>query len=103
METVEITLWIAGIIVFNFGTTYLLKRSGKAETYYFVSLFRTKRFVPLLDRFTKHKRFLNWFADIGLIMGFGAVAIDFLFCRKKQRVERIAIFFASSTALYVLI
>ena len=103
METVEIALWIAGIIAFIFGTTYLLKRSKKAETYYFVSLFRTKRFVPLLDRFTKHKRALNWFADIGLIMGFGAVAIDFLFCRKKQRIERIAIFFASSTALYVLI
>ncbi len=95
--------WVAAILAFFFGSTYFLKRSGRAQTYYIISLVKTKRFIPLLDRFTKHRRFLNAFADIGLILGFGAIAVDFKWGRKKTRAARAGLFVSSALLLYFLL
>ena len=99
----EVLLWAAGAFLFFFGSTYLLKKFGKAQTYYFVSLIKTRRFLPLLDGFKKHKRILNAIADAGLIFGFGAVAVDYLWGRGKSKPFRLALFAVSAFLLYFLL
>jgi len=64
---------------------------------------RSKRFVPLLDNFVVFKKALSFFATLGLISGFGIIAIDFLYARKaKTKLKRIAILAFSFLVLYLL-
>ncbi|MDD5162720.1 MAG: site-2 protease family protein [Candidatus ainarchaeum sp.] len=102
MELVEIALWIIGILAFFVVTTFLLKKFAKAQTFYIGSMVKTTRFLPLLDKISKHEKILNAFADIGLVLGFGAIAIDFLVGKKLRLIPRILLFIASTAILFVL-
>src|SRR3989338_6807875 len=96
METIELVLWIIGILAFFLITTFLLKRFKNVSTFYVGSMIKTKRFLPLLDKFSRHKRILNLFADIGLVLGFGAIAVDFIIGRKLGRKMRVLVFISIS-------
>lgn len=99
-----IFFWIIGILAFLFGTTYILKKTIKPMTYLgIISIIRTQKFNRYLDRIAKHERFLNAVADIGLIIGFGLLAIDYRYGRKKNPAKRIAILAVSAIGLYVLL
>jgi len=100
----ELLFWIAVVIAFLFGTTYLLKRTGKTQSFLgMISLLKTTKFNSSLDGIAKHKKFLNFFADLGLVLGFGALAVDYRYGRGKSPVKRIAIFLLSCILLFVLI
>ena len=95
--------WWLWLLIFALVTTFILKKSGKAQTFHLVSVLKTKKFLPILERFKKHKRFLNWFADIGLILGFGAVAIDYKFGKGKRLWQRVILFLISMAAMYFVL
>ena len=98
---VDLLLWGLAIIVFLFGTTYVIKRVFGAQTYYFVSLLKTKRFLGFIERISK-PGIWDLLADIGLILGFGAIATDYLFGRNKSPAKRILIALISIAGLFSL-
>ena len=95
--------WVIGFLLACFIVTALLRRFKNAETYLgLISLLKTKKPLPWFDRMAKRiGEPLNWFADAGLVLGFGAVAVDYLYCRKFSRKKRVVLF-AVSTALLML-
>jgi len=100
----DLLYWIAGIIAFLLVTTYIIKKLTKAQTVaYIISIVKTKRFNKSLDNLAKHTKFLNLFADLGLILSFGALAVDYRYGRKRSPLVRIALFLATTAVLYVLL
>lgn len=80
----EWVYWLAGFLLVSVILTYLFKRFLGWQTYFIFSMVRSRRFIHLLDGIAKHKRFWNAFADLGLIIGFGLVALDYRFARKSS-------------------
>ncbi len=94
-------LWIAGFILFAFATTFLLKKFTSAETHYVVSIIKSTRFLPLLEKPLFLGKWIERLAKLGLILGFGAIAVDCLFMQKKGKPLRIAAFIASTILLTI--
>src|SRR3989344_3630469 len=86
-------------IAVSAAVTFLIKRYLKADTYLLISLIKTQKPLAFFDRMSKHKRFLDIFSAIGLYMGFGAIAIDFVDGRKMGGVKRAALFAGSFLSL----
>ncbi len=99
----DLLFWIAVFILAAVVVTYLIKRFTKHETYYILSLIRTKKPLSLFDKCAKLGKVLDWFADIGLVLGFGAIAVDYLFGSKFSRGKRIIIFIFSTIVLSLVI
>ncbi len=98
----ELLYWIAGIIAFLLLSTYALKKLFKVQTIAkIVSVAKTKRFIPFIERISRTKLW-DYLADIGLVMGFGAIAVDYLAGRKKPWPKRLAIAIASMAMLFAL-
>ncbi|MBN1941599.1 MAG: site-2 protease family protein [Candidatus Diapherotrites archaeon] len=100
MEPIEMLFWALAILVFLLLPTFLFKRFTKSPTFYFGTIFKTTRFLPLFDKFAKYRRFLNLFADIGLVLGFGAIGVDYLIGRKQGKKIRLLLFFLSAFFLF---
>ncbi|PIN85198.1 MAG: hypothetical protein COV47_03465 [Candidatus Diapherotrites archaeon CG11_big_fil_rev_8_21_14_0_20_37_9] len=83
--------------------TFLIKKFTKNDTWFLISLIKTKKPIPWFDKFAKHKKFLDVFANVGMILGFGAVAVDYLLGRKLPIVKRTALFVVSTLLLSGLI
>ena len=98
---VDFVFWFSLFLIVSFGITYLIKKYTKQQTFVLFSMIRTKKPLHLFDLFSKHKKFLEWFSTIGLILGFGAFAVDYLFFRKQPRGKRILLFLLSSATLTV--
>ncbi len=81
----------------------LLKRFAKADTYLIVSLIKTRKPLPFFDRMAKHKKFLDAFALLGLILGFGSITVDYYFGRKMPAAKRALLFIFSFAALSALL
>jgi hypothetical protein len=89
MALFETALTIIGIIASFVVATLLLKRFAHAETFInLVSLLRTKKFNKSADKLAQNK-FLSWLATFGIIMGFGLLAVDYLYLREKSWPKRI--------------
>lgn len=87
-------------LVISFIVTYFLKKYFKAQTtLHLISLIKTTRPLWLFDVFARHRRFWVLLANVGLILGFGAIAVDFLFARNKKTVHRAIIFVFSAAVL----
>ncbi len=100
----ELLFWIAAILAFIFGGTYIVRKITSAQTVgKALSIVKTHRFNKSMDGLAKHERILNIVTDIGLILGFGAIAIDYLYGRKQTKGKRTAIFLVSLPLLYILI
>ncbi|MCK4883675.1 MAG: site-2 protease family protein, partial [Candidatus Diapherotrites archaeon] len=83
--------------------TFLLKKFTKADTWFLISLIKTKKPLPWFDRLSKHTKFIDTFASIGLVIGFGAFAVDYLFGKKYSMKKRILLFIASVILLSLFI
>jgi membrane-associated protease RseP (regulator of RpoE activity) len=100
----ELIFWIAVILAFIFGGTYIVKRTTKAQTVgKAISVVKTERFNKSMDGLAKHERTLNIVTDLGLLLGFGAIAVDCLYGRKHSMGKRLAIFIISLPLFYFLI
>lgn len=94
---------ILAFLAVSAAITLLIKKFTKADTYYIISLIRTQRPLAFFDRMARHSRFLDVFASLGLVLGFGALAVDFLYGRKMPVYRRIALFVVSFASLSSLI
>lgn len=84
--------------------TYLIKRFTGHQTYVVASLIRIKRksVLQIFDKFAKNHRLLDIFAELGIILGFGALAVDYLYGRSlkgSRKIFRLPLFFASAAIL----
>lgn len=89
------------LIAFLFLPTHALKVFGKAETFYVVSLLKTTRLNGLIEKISKPGLW-DTLADIGLILGFGTIAVDYLYGRKQKGWKRILVAIASASVLFTL-
>ncbi|MFH1751668.1 MAG: site-2 protease family protein [archaeon] len=67
---------------------FLFRRFFKPQQFAIVSLFKTKKFLPFIDKHSKYK-FWDYFADIGFVIGFGLIGFDWLVARKRSLKKRI--------------
>ena len=80
---IDIVLQIIAVLaIFIIATHFISKRKNVQTYWHIVSMIKSKRFIPLLDRFVVFKKALSFFATLGLISGFGIIAIDFLYAKK---------------------
>ena len=70
------------------------------NTFFVFTLVKTTS-VSFFDRFKKHTRFLNFLSDSGLFFGFGTMAFDYLFARKRKPAGRILLLSLSFLLLFV--
>lgn len=91
--------WLLLFLALAFAFTYLVKRFTRHQTWYIASLIRTKKPLALFDYFSRAGAVLDLFADIGLVLGFGAFAVDFLFGRKLRAGKRVLLFAVSAGLL----
>ncbi|QQR92264.1 MAG: site-2 protease family protein [Candidatus Iainarchaeum archaeon] len=82
------------------GTTYLIKHFlPQAQTWYVMSMVRFTKQQKIFDLFVNHGKLLNWLTDIGLVIGFGAIAVDYLWLQKKKMWQRVLGFLAAAIIL----
>lgn len=95
----SLAFWIAVIVMLPL-MPYLLKRFRNVEVWgKVIMLIRTKRFLPWFDKLSRSGRVLDLFADLGIIFGFGAIAVDYLWGRKMVLWKRVLLFVISVSAV----
>ena len=99
-EVIDFYILALVFIAVSFVFTKLLKRFAKADTFFIFSMFKTKKPLWVFDRLAVIGKPLDWLAEIGLVLGFGSIAVDYLYGRKRTGAERIALF-AGSTLFFV--
>ncbi len=101
MALLELAGWIAAVL-FSFAiATFLLKKYARAKTSLrLISLIRTKRFNKSADKLSENI-WLSRLATFGIIMGFGLLAIDFLYGKKMGWAKRILLWIVSIVLLAV--
>ncbi|MEK6821352.1 MAG: site-2 protease family protein, partial [archaeon] len=96
----ETLAWIIGIVLVFAGVTHLIKKHVKdAQTWFVMSMVRFTKPLKIFDLFKNHPRLLNALTDIGLVLGFGSIAVDYLWLQKRPLPQRILGFAASMTIL----
>ncbi|MBU1120942.1 site-2 protease family protein [Candidatus Micrarchaeota archaeon] len=95
-----IILWI--LIAVFIVITYLFKRFLGAQTYFIASMIRTRKPLPWFNKFSKYPKLINFLAEAGLILGFGVIAIDYLYGKKLGGIKRILLFVFSLSVIYFL-
>ncbi|HZX19542.1 MAG TPA: site-2 protease family protein [archaeon] len=90
---------LLGFLVLCAIITFILKKTTKFDTFFLITLIRTKKPLAFFDRMAKHTKILDAFALLGLIIGFGAISVDFFWGRKLKLRERIILFFGSFSVL----
>ena len=76
---------VFGFLLFS---TFALKLFTKAETFWLFSMVRTEKFIGFIERISRF-RLWDLLADLGLVIGFGAIAVDYLWARNLSRPKRI--------------
>jgi membrane-associated protease RseP (regulator of RpoE activity) len=97
---IGILLWAFVIAAFLFFSTYALKLFTRADTYYLFSLLKTQRFTGFIEWISRPKAW-DFLADAGIVLGFGAIAVDYL-CRGRVKKKRAAIGAFSIAVLFAL-
>lgn len=99
----DFTLILAVFLALSLLSTWLVRRYTKHQTWYLISLVRTKKHLALFDYFSeKIGRPLDRFSDLGLVLGFGAIALDYLYGRKMKKWKRFLFFIFSAAAMALL-
>ena len=91
-----------GIVLFLFGSTYLLKRFAGVEAHYIYSIWRMERFRRFIGRTYFLHRFVDLIAKLGLILGFGVLASDYLFARKQGFAKRVVVAVLTVASLFFI-
>lgn len=89
---------IAGFLLLP---TYAIKLFTRFDTFYIITILKTKRLTRFVERISRPKAW-DRLADLGLIIGFGTLAVDYRFGRKKSPAKRIAIDLASAAILFAI-
>ncbi len=94
-------LLLTAITGFLLVPTYAIKLFTKFDTFYILTVAKTKKPLEFIKWISK-PGIWDLLADLGLIIGFGAIAVDYKYGRKKSLVKRIAIDLASAIVLFVI-
>jgi len=92
-------LYLGAFIAVSLIVTYLIKKRTKQQTFYILSLIRTKKGLKTIERLSKLGPIIDYIAELGLILGFGALAVDYLYLRKQPKNQRYISFIASAALL----
>ncbi len=95
--------WAAILLLFlalSAVVTYALKKAFNAKTFYVASMVKTKKANNLFKKFSRHKKIISFVSVAGLIIGFGAIAVDYYFGKSLSRGKRLMLFFFSAALLY---
>jgi membrane-associated protease RseP (regulator of RpoE activity) len=89
---------VFGFLLFS---TFALKLFTSAETFYLGSMVKTKKFIGFIEVIS---RFRLWdiLADLGLVIGFGAIAVDYLWGRNLSTIKRILLDLFAGAILFSL-
>ncbi len=92
--------WLVGILIVMALATRLIKHFfPNAQTWHVASMVRFTKTQKIFDIFVKHPNLVNRLTDLGLVIGFGAVAVDFLWMQKRPVIQRVAVFIVSVLVL----
>ena len=92
--------WIVGIFIVAALVTRVIKHYfPTAQTWGVASMVRFTKTQKIFDIFVKHPTLVNRLTDLGLVIGFGAVAVDYLWMQKRPVIQRIAVFVVSMLVL----
>jgi membrane-associated protease RseP (regulator of RpoE activity)/DNA-binding XRE family transcriptional regulator len=72
----------------------------RINAFYVLTLLKTTH-TTLFDRFAHHTKIVNFMADMGLVLGFGTIAIDYMRARGKSKPIRIGMVVLSFVLLYL--
>ncbi|MDO8648130.1 MAG: site-2 protease family protein [Candidatus Diapherotrites archaeon] len=104
MAWLEIAFYIILFLAAGFSFAYFLKRQFKAQVFFNIfSIVKTKKPIPIFEKFAKFNKFWTAFARFALILGFGSIAVDYLFGRKLSKAKRILLFAVSFVVLYTIL
>lgn len=96
---ISVLFWVIGILGFLLITTFIIKVFVKsAKTWYLFSMLETKRFNPVFDKL-KNAKWIETASELGAIIGYGAIGVDYFYGRKLKGWKRIAVFVASIIVL----
>lgn len=102
MSYFEIALYALVFLALGLAVAFFAKKKYKAQLLlHFVSIIKSKKPLPFFEKFAKYRRFFILFANAGLVLGFGAVAVDYIYGRKLSRPRRALLFIASLALLYL--
>lgn len=89
----DLLWWILGLVAFllvSFLVAQLLKRYYKAQVYVgVIAMVRNTHVTKWFDRLAHFQRFWKFLSTIGIILGFGTIALDHLFFREQKWGKRI--------------
>lgn len=94
-----IEFWILAFILASIASAYIFRKFFKAQNFFIISVIKTEKFLPLLEKLKKFP-FLERIGSIGVILGFGAIAVDYLYGKKLSKAKRILLFALSFAVLY---
>ncbi len=94
-------LLIFAIVGFLLIPTYIIAKLTKHDTFYVITVAKTKKPLGFIKWISK-AGIWDLLADLGLILGFGAIAVDYKYGRKKGLDKRIAIDLASALVLFAI-
>ncbi len=96
----DFLFWTAVLIGLLFLSTFLIKKYIQgSQSWLIVSMVKFTKPLKLFDLLKNHPRIVNTLTDIGLVVGFGAVAVDFLWMQKRPVWQRIGAFLVSVIVL----
>ena len=72
----------------------------RINAFYILTLLKTTQ-TKAFDRFAHHTKIVNFMADVGLLLGFGTIAVDYMKARGKKKPVRIGMIVLSFVLLYL--
>ncbi len=96
----EWLFWLGGFLLASFLVTRFIKqRFPNAQTWGIASMIRFTKTQKIFDTFVKHPHLVNRLTDLGLVIGFGSIAVDYLWMQKRKAWERVLVFVVSMIVL----
>jgi membrane-associated protease RseP (regulator of RpoE activity) len=89
-------------LIFSAVATFLLKRFFKTESWVVFSLIKTKKPLWVFDYLARFKKVFGFLSKAGLVLGFGALAIDYFWGRGKPLRQRLVLLFFSLAGLAIV-
>jgi membrane-associated protease RseP (regulator of RpoE activity) len=100
----ELVGWAVGILIVLWASTWLIKKKFRqAQTWHILSMLRFTKKQKIFDILRNHPKAVNVLTDVGIVLGFGAIAVDYLWMQKKPIWQRIGMLAISAGFLGLLV
>ncbi|MDZ4256251.1 MAG: M50 family metallopeptidase, partial [archaeon] len=96
--------WLILIGIVLVASTAVIKKYVKgAKSWAIITMLRFEKPRRIFDAFRQHPKWVDRLTDLGLVIGFGAIAVDYLWMQKKPMWHRLLVFLVVTAALGMLI